>query len=54
VFRVGDRGSRRHAGRLDTGQFITHRFAMNEMTKAYEVFAHPQDTGALKVVLTRD
>jgi alcohol dehydrogenase len=41
------------AGRLDTSRFITHRFALDEMDKAYEVFAHPQDTGALKVVLAR-
>jgi alcohol dehydrogenase len=41
------------AGRLDTGRFITHRFALNEMADAYEVFSHPQDTGALKVVLSR-
>ncbi|WP_327092479.1 zinc-dependent alcohol dehydrogenase family protein [Nonomuraea sp. NBC_01738] len=41
------------AGRLDTSPFITHRFALADMDKAYEVFSRPQDTGALKVVLTR-
>lgn len=42
------------AGRLDTRPFITHRFTLNDMEKAYEVFAHPEDSGALKVLLTRD
>ncbi|MEV4061080.1 zinc-dependent alcohol dehydrogenase family protein [Nonomuraea dietziae] len=41
------------AGRLDTSPFVTHRFDLDEMEKAYEVFSHPEDTGALKVVLTR-
>ncbi|GAA4039480.1 zinc-dependent alcohol dehydrogenase family protein [Nonomuraea soli] len=41
------------AGRIDASPFITHRFAMEEMEKAYEVFSAPQETGALKVVLTR-
>ncbi|SDH74239.1 alcohol dehydrogenase [Sinosporangium album] len=40
-------------GRLDTSPFITHRFALDEMEEAYSVFSHPQDTGALKVVLSR-
>ncbi|MEO3854191.1 zinc-dependent alcohol dehydrogenase family protein [Acrocarpospora sp. B8E8] len=42
------------AGRLDTGAFVTHRFALAEMEKAYEVFADAATTGALKVVLTRE
>ncbi|MFI6785936.1 zinc-dependent alcohol dehydrogenase family protein [Nonomuraea sp. NPDC050383] len=41
------------AGRLDPGGFITHRFALCDMTAAYETFADPQVTGALKVVLSR-
>ncbi|GAB1516730.1 zinc-dependent alcohol dehydrogenase family protein [Actinophytocola sp. KF-1] len=41
------------AGRIDPGRFITHRFALDEMQAAYDVFSRPQDTGALKVVLTR-
>jgi len=41
------------AGRLDTTRFITHRFTLDEMTEAYDVFADPQHTGALKVALTR-
>jgi len=39
------------AGRLDATKFITHRFGLSEMDEAYDVFAHPADSGALKVVL---
>jgi len=41
------------AGRLDATRFITHRFTLDEMVDAYEVFSRSNDTGALKVVLTR-
>ena len=41
------------AHRLDTDPFITHRFGLDEMEHAYQVFAAPEETGALKVVLTR-
>ncbi|WP_328457794.1 zinc-dependent alcohol dehydrogenase family protein [Amycolatopsis sp. NBC_00438] len=41
------------AGRLDTSRFITHRFGLDEMDEAYDVFAHPQDSNALKVALFR-
>ncbi|MEV4377360.1 zinc-dependent alcohol dehydrogenase family protein [Streptosporangium sp. NPDC049644] len=41
------------AGLLDGGRFVTHHFALHDMEKAYEVFSHPQETGAIKVVLTR-
>ncbi len=41
------------AGRIDPGRFITHRFTLDEMPAAYDVFSRPQETGALKVVLTR-
>jgi alcohol dehydrogenase len=41
------------AGRIDTARFVTHRFALDEMPAAYEVFSQPQQSGALKVVLTR-
>lgn len=41
------------AGRLETSRFITHRFPLDEMAEAYDVFANPQQTGALKVALTR-
>jgi len=38
---------------LDVGKFVTHRFALDEFMKAYDVFSRAADTGALKVVLTR-
>jgi alcohol dehydrogenase len=41
------------AGRLDTTKFVTHRFGLQDMAEAYQVFARPQQTGALKVVLHR-
>ncbi|MEU1911361.1 zinc-dependent alcohol dehydrogenase family protein [Streptomyces massasporeus] len=39
------------AGRVSTDELVTHTFALDQMEKAYEVFAHAADTGALKVVL---
>lgn len=42
------------AGRLDPTPFITHRFTIDEMAQAYDVFENPQDTGAVKVVLHRE
>lgn len=41
------------AGRLDPAVFITHRFDLGRMEQAYETFADPRTTGALKVVLSR-
>jgi alcohol dehydrogenase len=41
------------AGQLDTGQMITHRFPLDDVMAAYDVFSRPGQTGALKVVLTR-
>ncbi|MFC7530075.1 zinc-dependent alcohol dehydrogenase family protein [Actinoplanes sp. GCM10030250] len=41
------------AGQLDVTQLVTHRFPLEEIEQAYEVFAHPAQTGALKVLLTR-
>jgi alcohol dehydrogenase len=41
------------AGRFDTGAFITHRFGLDEMQEAYDVFARSAETGALKVALLR-
>jgi alcohol dehydrogenase len=41
------------SGQLDTGQLVTHRFALDEIMAAYDVFARPAETGALKVVLSR-
>ena len=41
-------------GRLDATPFATHRFPLADAMDAYEVFAAPEDTGALKVVLERE
>ncbi|MEV0895395.1 zinc-dependent alcohol dehydrogenase family protein [Actinoplanes sp. NPDC049802] len=41
------------AGQIDVAPLITHRFGLDEMERAYDVFADPARTGALKVVLTR-
>jgi alcohol dehydrogenase len=40
------------SGQLDAGRFITHRFDLDDIEKAYDVFGDPT-SGALKVVLTR-
>jgi len=39
------------SGRLDPGKLITHRFALNDVMKAYETFGHAADTHALKVII---
>jgi alcohol dehydrogenase len=41
------------AGQLDVGHMITHRFGLDEFMRAYDTFAKPAETGALKVVLSR-
>jgi alcohol dehydrogenase len=41
------------AGQIDTGHMITHRFALDQIIEAYDVFARAGQTGALKVALTR-
>jgi alcohol dehydrogenase len=33
---------------------VTHRFTMDHFMAAYDVFAQPAQTGALKVVVTRE
>ena len=40
-------------GQIDAHQFVTHRFALDDIMTAYDVFAAAADTGALKVVLHR-
>lgn len=39
------------AGRPPASALVAHTFPLEEMTRAYEIFASPADTGALKVVL---
>ena len=41
------------AGEIDPTRFVTHRFGIDEMLEAYDVFASASDTGALKVALFR-
>jgi alcohol dehydrogenase len=38
-------------GRLDPRPFATHRFPLAETEAAYDLFATPAETNALKVVL---
>lgn len=40
--------------RIDPGPMITHRFGLDEMVEAYDVFSRAEETGALKVVLQRE
>ena len=39
-------------GRIDAKPLVTHRFALGDVMDAYDEFSRPQETGALKVVLT--
>ena len=39
------------AGRLDLGPMVTHRFKLDDIEKAYELFGHQRD-GVLKVAIT--
>ena len=41
-----------NSGKLQPGKLVTHRFAMNDIMKAYDTFANAAKEGALKVVLT--
>jgi alcohol dehydrogenase len=34
--------------------WVTHRFAMNDIMKAYDTFGNAADDGALKVLLKND
>ena len=40
------------SGKLQPSKLVTHRFAMNDIMKAYDTFANAAKQGALKVVLT--
>jgi alcohol dehydrogenase len=40
------------SGQLDSRQFITHRFAVSDILRAYDVFSAAADTAALKVVMS--
>jgi alcohol dehydrogenase len=40
------------SGKLQPRKLVTHRFAMNDIMKAYDTFGNAAKEGALKVVLT--
>jgi len=42
------------SGKLQPKKLVTHRFAMNEIMKAYDTFGNAAKEGALKVVLKND
>jgi alcohol dehydrogenase len=39
---------------IDAQRFVTHRFALDDIIEAYDVFSRAGETGALKVVLSRE
>jgi threonine dehydrogenase-like Zn-dependent dehydrogenase len=39
------------AGRTDLGALVTHRFKLDQIEEAYELFGHQRD-GVLKVAIT--
>ncbi len=42
------------SGQLHAERLVTHRFRMDEFPRAYDVFSDPANTGALKVVASRN
>jgi alcohol dehydrogenase len=42
------------SGKLHPGKLVTHRFAMNDIMKAYDTFGNAANEGALKVVLKNE
>jgi alcohol dehydrogenase len=42
------------AGQIDPARFTTHRFPLHEAIQAYDTFARPGETNALKVLLTAE
>ena len=41
-------------GQVDAARFVTHHFGFDQFIEAYDVFARAGETGALKVVLSRE
>jgi alcohol dehydrogenase len=41
------------SGQLRMDELITHRFPLNQIIEAYDVFTRAANTGALRIVLTR-
>jgi alcohol dehydrogenase len=42
------------SAQLDVGRFVTHHFPLDQFIDAYDTFARAGETGALKVVLSRN
>jgi alcohol dehydrogenase len=42
------------SGQVDVSRFVTHRFPLQDVMQAYDVFSRAGETGALKVLLTRE
>ncbi len=42
------------SAQIDSAKLVTHRFVLDEFDTAYDVFSRPADTGALKVLVSRD
>lgn len=41
------------ARQIDAAKFVTHRFALDDIVAAYDVFGRAAETGAIKVMMTR-
>jgi len=39
------------SGKLQSGKLVTHRFALDDVMKAYDTFGNAAKAGALKVIL---
>jgi alcohol dehydrogenase len=37
---------------INAAQFVTHRFALDDILAAYNTFGRAADTGAIKVMMT--
>jgi alcohol dehydrogenase len=42
------------SGKLQPRRLVTHRFALNDIVRAYDTFAHAATESALKVILKND
>ena len=40
------------SGKIDPTRLITHRFKLDQIIEAYDVFSRAAETGALKVIIT--
>jgi alcohol dehydrogenase len=42
------------SGKLQPRRLVTHRFALNDIMRAYDTFGHAATEGALKVILKNE